>query len=95
MEKIYCPLHKCQYNKTALKTAKGYQAWEVLLKLVEPDLSVAFEIAGALGFDIGLMAELLPAGVQGIKDGLCANAKIYCTPFAMPSRYSMNAWKHT
>ena len=49
---------------------EGYHAWEVLLKLPEPDLSVAFNIAAALGFDISIMAELLPAGVQGIKDGL-------------------------
>lgn len=49
---------------------EGYQAWEVLLKLVDPDLNLALKIAENLGLDMGLMAELLPVGVQGIKDGL-------------------------
>ena len=48
----------------------GYQAWEVLLKLSEPDLSVALQIASAMGFDIPAMAELLPVGLQGMKSGL-------------------------
>ena len=40
------------------------------MKLPEPDLALAFEIAAGLGFEKQFMAELLPAGVQGIKDGI-------------------------
>ena len=69
-QQLYCPIDKCQYNQTTLKTTAGYQAWEVLLKLSEPDLSVALEIAKNLGFDMELMSELLPVGIQGIKEGL-------------------------
>ena len=40
-----------------------------MLKLPEPDLSMAFEIAKNLDFDMALMSELLPIGIMGIKDG--------------------------
>ena len=50
-----------------LQTIEGYQAWEVLLKLTEPNLSLALDIAGNLGFDMDLMSELLPVGIWGMK----------------------------
>ena len=48
----------------------GQQAWEVLLKLSEPELGVALTLAQNLGLNMELMTELLPAGVQGIKAGI-------------------------
>lgn len=68
-----CPLYKCRYIETALKTVEGYQAWEVLLKLSEPNLSEALKIAEHLGFDMAIMSELLPIGIQGIKCGVDNN----------------------
>lgn len=58
-----------------MQTVEGYQAWEVLLKLSEPDLSVALNIARNLGFDMDIMCELLPVGIQGIKSGLDVMSK--------------------
>ncbi len=52
------------------QTIEGYQAWEVLLKLSEPNLSLALNIARNLGFDMDIMSELLPVGVWGMKSGL-------------------------
>ena len=49
---------------------EGYQAWEVLLKLSEPDLKTAFEIAHNLGFDMAIMTELLPTAIHGMKEGI-------------------------
>lgn len=69
-EKTNCPIHKCRYIETSLKTAEGYQAWEVLLKLSEPDLKTAFEIAQNLGFDMAIMTELLPTAIHGMKEGI-------------------------
>lgn len=57
------------------ETIEGHQAWEVLLKLSEPDISVALGIARNLGFDMMLMSELLPVGIQGIKAGLNENCQ--------------------
>jgi len=53
-----------------LETDIGYQAWEVLLKLSKPDLSMALDIARNLNFDIEIMSELLPVGVAGMRNGL-------------------------
>ena len=63
-----CPFHKCRYTETTLETDVGYQAWEVLLKLSEPDLGLALSIAQSLGFDMELMSELLPKGIAGIME---------------------------
>lgn len=53
-----------------MQTAEGYQAWEVLLKLSEPDLSVALTISNNFGFNKELATEFLSVGVQGMKQGL-------------------------
>lgn len=52
------------------QTIEGYQAWEVLLKLTEQNLSLALDIARNLGFDMDLMSELLPVGIWGMKSEL-------------------------
>ena len=52
------------------QTIEGYQAWEVLLKLPEPNLSVALDIARNLKLDDDIMSELLPIAVLGMKSGL-------------------------
>lgn len=65
-----CPFHKCKYTETTLETDVGYQAWEVLLKLSKPDLSMALDIARNLNFDIEIMSELLPVSVAGMRNGL-------------------------
>lgn len=52
-----------------MKTVQGHQAWEVLLKLSEQNLSEALEVAKCLGFDLVLMAELLPVGILGMRQG--------------------------
>lgn len=54
---------------------EGYQAWEVLLKLPEPDLKTAFEIAQNLGFDMAIMTELLPTAIHGMKEGIHGSSK--------------------
>ncbi len=63
------PIHRCKYIETTLKTVQGYQAWEVLLKLSEQNLAEALEVAKCLGFDLVLMAELLPVGILGMRQG--------------------------
>ena len=40
------------------------------MKLSEPDLNMALELAHHLGFEMSLMAELLPVGIQGMKAAL-------------------------
>lgn len=40
------------------------------MKLSEPNLSEALEIAKHLNFDMELMTELLSSGIQGLKAGL-------------------------
>ena len=67
---INCPIYRCRYIETTLKTTEGHQAWEVLLKLSEPNFSEALEIAKHLNFDMELMTELLSSGIQGLKAGL-------------------------
>ena len=52
------------------QTIEGYQAWEVLLKLSEPNLGIALSIAESMAFDRDLLAELLPVGVLAMKQGL-------------------------
>jgi hypothetical protein len=49
-----------------LETDIGYQAWEILLKLPKPDLSLALNLAQNLGFDMELISELLPIGIFAI-----------------------------
>ena len=49
---------------------EGYQAWEVLLKLSEPNLSLALDIARSLGFYMDIMSELLPISIQAMKSAL-------------------------
>lgn len=71
--KTFCPFHKCLYIETALETDVGYQAWEILLKLPEPDLLLTLNLAQNLGFDMELMSELLPVGIRGINE--CVNNK--------------------
>lgn len=56
-----------------METDVGYQAWEILLKLPEPDLSLALDIARNLNFDMEMMCELLPVGIAGVKNGLDEN----------------------
>lgn len=56
-----------------LETDVGYQAWEVLLKLPEPDLSMALDIARNLNFDMEMMCELLPVGIAGMVSSLRKN----------------------
>ncbi len=51
-------------------TIEGYQAWEVLLKLAEPDLETALKIAETLNFDKETLTELLSVGVFAMKQGL-------------------------
>ena len=68
-----CPFHKCRYTETTLKTDVGYQAWEILLKLSEPDLTQALNLAQYLGFDMDIMSELLPVGVYAMKTALNDN----------------------
>lgn len=41
-----------------------------MLKLPEPDLSLALDIARNLNFDMEIMSELLPVGVAGMRNGL-------------------------
>lgn len=53
-----------------MKTVQGYQAWEVLLKLSDPDLGVALTVADNLGLKSAVMTELLSVGIQGIKAGM-------------------------
>ena len=65
-----CPFHKCRYTETTPQMVEGYQAWEVLLKLSEPNLSLALDIARSLGFDADVMSELLPPAVQAMKIAL-------------------------
>ena len=65
-----CPFHKCRYTETTPQTVEGYQAWEVLLKLSEPNLSLALDIARSLGFDMDIMSELLPISIQAMKIAL-------------------------
>ena len=66
--KIFCPFHKCRYIETSLKTVEGYQAWEILLKLSKPDLTLALSLAQNLGLDMEIMSELLPIGIFAILD---------------------------
>ena len=40
------------------------------MKLSEPDLNMALEIAHHLGFKMSLMAELLPVGIKGMTEGI-------------------------
>jgi hypothetical protein len=40
------------------------------LKLSEPDLSLALDIARNLGFNVDIMYDLLPIGIQGAKNGI-------------------------
>lgn len=54
-----CSIEKCKYIETAPQTVEGWQAWEVLKRLSEPDLSLALNIAKNLGFDLEIMSELL------------------------------------
>ena len=61
-------MHKCQYTETSLKTVEGYQAWEILLKLSKPDLTLALSLAQNLGLDMEIMSELLPIGIFAILD---------------------------
>ncbi|MBQ8677310.1 MAG: hypothetical protein IJ529_02435 [Alphaproteobacteria bacterium] len=65
-----CPFHKCRYTETTPQTVEGYQAWEVLLKLSEPSLSLALDVARNLGFDMDIMSELLPIEILAIKQNL-------------------------
>ena len=51
-------------------TIEGYQAWEVLLKLSEPNLETALKIAETLNFDKETLTELLSVGVFAMKQGL-------------------------
>ena len=51
-------------------TIEGYQAWEVLLKLAEPDLETALKITETLNFDKETLTELLSVGVFAMKQGL-------------------------
>ena len=41
-----------------------------MLKLPQPDLGLALQIAQNMGFDMELMSELLPIGIAGIKSAL-------------------------
>lgn len=43
------------------------------MKLPEPDLALAFQIAKNLGFDMDIMSELLPPAVQAMKIALNDN----------------------
>ncbi len=54
-------------------TVEGYQAWEILLKLSEPNLSLALDVARGLGFDADVMSELLPLAIQAMKTALSEN----------------------
>lgn len=56
-----------------METDVGQQAWEILLKLPKPDLSMALDIARSLNFDMEMMCELLPVGIAGMKNGLDEN----------------------
>lgn len=69
-QEINCPIYRCRYVETTLKTTEGHQAWEVLLKLSEPDLGVALTVAENLGLKSAVMTELLSVGIQGIKAGM-------------------------
>lgn len=40
------------------------------MKLPDPDLSMALDIARNLNFDMEMMCELLPVGIAGMKNGL-------------------------
>lgn len=51
-------------------TIEGYQAWEVLLKLSEPNLETALKIAKIQNLDMETLVELLPVGVFAMKQGL-------------------------
>ena len=66
---INCPLYRCRYVETTLKTTEGHQAWGGLLKLSEQNLSKALEVAKCLEFDLVLMAELLPVGILDMRQG--------------------------
>jgi len=44
-----------------------------LLKLPEPDLSMALDIARNLNFDMEMMCELLPVGIAGMVSSLRKN----------------------
>jgi hypothetical protein len=41
-----------------------------LLKLPEPDLALALQLAQNLGLDMDIMSELLPVGISGMVKGL-------------------------
>ena len=69
-QEINCSIYRCRYVETTLKTTEGHQAWEVLLKLSEPDLGVALTVAENLGLKSAVMTELLSVGIQGIKAGM-------------------------
>lgn len=69
-QEINYPIYRCRYVETTLKTTEGHQAWEVLLKLSEPDLGVALTMAENLGLKSEIMTELLSVGIQGIKAGM-------------------------
>lgn len=69
-DRANCPIHKCKYVETTFQTVEGQQAWEVLLKLSEPDLGVALTVAENLGLKSAVMTELLSVGIQGIKAGM-------------------------
>lgn len=43
------------------------------MKLPEPDLALALQIARNLNFDMEMMCELLPVGVAGMRNGLDEN----------------------
>nr|DAI24279.1 MAG TPA: hypothetical protein [Caudoviricetes sp.] len=44
-----------------------------MLKLSEPDLTQALNLAQYLGFDMDIMSELLPVGVYAMKTALNDN----------------------
>ena len=64
----YCGLREVleAEKNVSLKTVEGYQAWEILLKLSKPDLSLALSLAQNLGLDMEVMSELLPVGIRGM-----------------------------
>ena len=69
---------RCPYRETAPLSLEGWQAWDVVTKCagqlrLSPtggvsglDLSAAFTCAHALGYDLGALAELLPAAEAGM-----------------------------
>lgn len=73
---------RCPYHEHAATSVQAQEAWEVLLAcqsqlrlapsghVVGIDMHAALELAGARGYDLAVLSELLPVGEAGLVEAL-------------------------